>query len=80
MDYILLDLFLPESSGLETLERINQVKSKARLIVVTGLYDEKIAASVLEKGADFFVSKDHSDLNALVRVLRDYVEFQKKSN
>jgi DNA-binding NarL/FixJ family response regulator len=77
MDFILLDLVLPDASGLETIGKINEVDSKTPLVVLTGFYDETLKAQALEKGANFFVSKDRSDVNALVKALRDYVEFQR---
>ena len=73
MSFILLDLSLPEASGLETLVRIREVDAETPVIVLTGSTDGELASKSLESGANFFVSKGPSELNSLVRTLRDYV-------
>ena len=40
-DLVLLDLFLPDSKGIETLKEISTVDSRASLIVLTGANDER---------------------------------------
>jgi len=79
VNFILLDLSLPETTGLETLARIRAVDAGTPVIVLTGSPDGGLADRTLENGADFFVSKGPSEVNSLVRALRDYVEFQSRA-
>jgi len=53
-DIILLDLSLPDSSGFETLEKINQVSHTIPIIVLTGLDDEEVGIKAVHRGAQDF--------------------------
>ena len=46
-DLVLLDLSLPDSFGLETLENANEVAPEIPIIVLTGRNDEDFAADVI---------------------------------
>lgn len=56
-DVILLDLVLPEMSGLELLRQYRREGGKARVIVVTGAWEERIKGAVFSLGADYVMSK-----------------------
>ena len=77
MDLILLDLSLPGTSGLETLEKIRAASSKAPLIVWTGSYDPGLSFTAIKKGALFCFSKDSASMSGLVRALQACSEYQK---
>ena len=47
---ILLNLGLPDSQGLETLTKIQEVKRKIPIVVMTGL-DENVGLQAVKKGA-----------------------------
>ena len=47
----MIDLFLPDSSGIETLEKLIQAAPLAPILVLTGVEDERIAAQVARLGA-----------------------------
>lgn len=56
-DVLLLDLNLPDSSGFETLEKVNSLYSKIPVIILTGLDDEKLAREAVSQGAQDYVDK-----------------------
>ncbi len=70
VDAVLLDLTLPDSEGLRTLERFQNDVPDVPVIVLTGLDDDEIAAEAVRRGAQDFLVK--SDLNAsiLIRSVR----------
>jgi signal transduction histidine kinase len=74
-DLVLLDLGLPESSGLETLDRYNEAIETSELrpvpvIVLTGLKDDAAAVEAIERGAQDYLVKDNVDENVLHRTIR----------
>lgn len=71
IDVVLLDLGLPESSGLETVERLFVSASRVPpLVVLSGLEDEGVAVQALQSGAQDYLVKGRVDSAALVRALR----------
>lgn len=72
IDVILLDLFLPDSRGLDTLRKIQVQEPKPSLPVVlmTGLDDEKLAVKALDAGAQDYIAKGQYTGPLLFRVLR----------
>ena len=77
VDLILLDLSLPGTSGLETLEKVRAASSKSPLIVWTGSYDPSLSLTAIKKGALFCFSKDTSSMSGLVKALQACSEFKK---
>lgn len=57
VDIILLDLTLPDSSGLETFEKIHQVNEDIPVIVLTGLDDTNVALRAVKLGAQDYIIK-----------------------
>lgn len=66
-DLILLDLFLPDSSGLSTLKSIREAASHIPTIVLTGLSDSDTAMRALKEGAQDFLVKDGLEGKLLIR-------------
>lgn len=69
-DVILLDLGLPESEGLETLERAREFTTSEPIIVLTGIDDRETAMEAIERGAQDYLPKGQLDGDRLVRALR----------
>jgi signal transduction histidine kinase len=70
-DVVLLDLGLPESTGLHTLERLlAQVTQVPTLVVLSGLTDEDVAIKALRSGAQDYLVKGQVDTPLLVRAIR----------
>ncbi|HUY01435.1 MAG TPA: ATP-binding protein [Candidatus Deferrimicrobium sp.] len=56
-DLILLDLGLPDSQGLDTFKKIYTLSPKQPIIVLTGLYDERVGRKAVSDGAQDFLIK-----------------------
>lgn len=69
-DIVLLDLGLPKSSGLETLERANDQIDDVPIIVLTGMDDRQTAMEAIERGAQDYLPKAELNGDRLVRSLR----------
>jgi DNA-binding response OmpR family regulator len=70
-DLVLLDLGLPDSSGLETYDKVSEVVSDIPIVILTGLDDEEIAVGAVKKGAQDYLVKGEVDNRTLLRSL-DY--------
>jgi PAS domain S-box-containing protein len=73
-DALLLDLGLPGSQGLETLEQILTVASHLPIVVFTGLADEALGIRAVQKGSQDYLVKDQVNSHLLVRSLRYSIE------
>ena len=70
-DVVLLDLGLPESTGLETLQRLLSHGEKVpTLVVLSGLTDEEVAVQALQSGAQDYLVKGQVDSSLLIRAIR----------
>ena len=67
-DAILLDINLPDSSGISTLDRLRQVRPDVPIIMVTGNADEELARETLSHGAFDYVIKPFN-IDRLTHVL-----------
>lgn len=73
-DVVLLDLSLPDSNGLATVEQVTVAAPGVPIVVMTGLEDEAMALQAVRKGAQDFLIKGHADGLLLSRALRYAVE------
>ena len=77
-DIILLDLGVPDSQGLATLDRIAEVLSRAPvLIVLTGNDDDELAHEALKRGAQDYLVKGQVTPELMRRSLRYAIERHK---
>ncbi|MGH7409859.1 MAG: PAS domain S-box protein [Candidatus Methylomirabilis sp.] len=67
---ILLDLGLPDSQGLNTLDSIRTAAPSLPIIVVTGLDDEAVAVQAIQSGAQDYLVKGHLGKGLLERAIR----------
>src|SRR5207244_8635986 len=74
IEVVLLDLSLPDSSGLETLDKIQAQTADVPIIVLTGHEDERMAIHAVRKGAQDYLIKGRSDGFGLVRVIQYAIE------
>ena len=68
-DIVLLDLMLPDSDGLETVQRVREINPHIPIVVLTGLDDEQAGLSTIEKGATDYLIKGQSLDKMLVRTI-----------
>ena len=73
-DVILLDLSLPDSSGLETVNRMQTAASRTPMVVLSGQEDEEVALQALHLGAQDYLIKGQGDGNLMARSIRYAVE------
>ncbi len=76
-DLVLLDLGLPDSSGLETYEKVSKMIPDIPVVVLTGLDDEEIAVGAVKKGAQDYLIKGDVDNRTLLRSLNYAIERSK---
>ncbi len=73
-DAIVLDLSLPDCTGLDTLHRVEDQTSKVPIVVLTGLGDQTAAIQAVDAGAQDYILKDQLSGQLLVRAIRYAVE------
>ncbi|QDV81826.1 protein kinase domain-containing protein [Stieleria magnilauensis] len=69
VDLVFLDLTLPDSAGVATVERFRSEHSEVPIVVLTGLSDEQVAEACVNAGATDFISKDELTAHQLERVI-----------
>ena len=74
VDIILLDLGLPDASGLDAVQRAQYAAPGVPLVVLTGFDDESLAAQALQAGAQDYLIKGQIEVQALPRALRYAIE------
>ncbi len=88
---VIADLWLPDSSGIETVQNLKQVTPNTPVVVLTGVDDEEIGLSAIRNGASDYLVKDlplkvllvrtiryaleHSNVEKEVKALRQQLEF-----
>jgi sigma-B regulation protein RsbU (phosphoserine phosphatase) len=77
IDVVLLDLSLPDSTGLETFTRLHEAFPAVAAVVLSGLNDESVAVNAVQSGAQDYLVKGLVDGTALLRSMRYAVERQK---
>lgn len=76
-DAILLDLMLPDSEGIETVQRMRAAAPNVPLVVVTGMASEAMAIEAARHGAQDYLLKNEIDGATLVRAVRCAVEHER---
>jgi len=69
-DVVLLDLNLPDSSGLDTFTSLRTHVPDVPVVLLTGNDDDAVAMRAVEEGAQDYLVKDRLDSDTLVRALR----------
>jgi diguanylate cyclase (GGDEF)-like protein/PAS domain S-box-containing protein len=77
VDVVLLDLTLPDSSGLDTLSATAAAAGAVPILVLTGFDDEELARQALGAGAQDYLPKGDVDGHSLARALRHAIERQR---
>ncbi|UYF99728.1 diguanylate cyclase [Halomonas sp. GD1P12] len=69
-DVILLDLSLPDTSGIQTVLTCKQTVGAIPIVVLTGYDDAEFSLQVLEAGAQDYLIKGNIDADSLNRAIR----------
>lgn len=69
-DVVLLDLSLPDSFGLETVSRMQEVAPRLPIVIMTGHDDPVFAAKALEAGAQDYLVKSDDPSRTVSRAIR----------
>lgn len=73
-DIILLDLSLPDSTGIATVEKLLPAADGVPVIVLTGHDDDAVGRAAVHAGAEDFLVKDRTDAAALGRCIHYAIE------
>lgn len=76
-DIVLLDMNLPDSSGLSTVTRLQDVAANTPIIVLTGISDESFGVDSVKSGAQDYLIKGDIDGRVLKRAMFYAVERHK---
>ena len=76
-DVVLLDLNLPDSRGIDSVQKARNANSHAAIVVLTGLDDEEIGLAAIQKGASDYLVKSKYLGTLLVRTIRYSLERKK---
>jgi signal transduction histidine kinase len=76
-DIVLLDLGLPESSGIETLRKFLSVHDQTAVVVVTGLDDFETSITAIETGAQDYIIKGQYQPFMIVKTIKFAIERKK---
>jgi signal transduction histidine kinase len=74
VDLILLDLTLPDSSGIETFIRVIEAAPDVPIVVMSGINDVALAIETVQLGAQDYLVKGHVDSHLLVRSIQYALE------
>jgi diguanylate cyclase (GGDEF)-like protein/PAS domain S-box-containing protein len=71
---ILVDLFLPDSNGIETFDRLFQAAPQIPMLILTAAEDEDIAKLAVQHGAHEYLLKDRLDPYLLPKTVCSMIE------
>lgn len=77
IDAVLLDLYLPNSQGMETFFRVRSRAGNIPILLLTGLSDEDLAIRAVREGAQDYLVKGQVNGNLLVRAVNYAIERQR---
>lgn len=77
-DLIVLDLSLPDSSGLETFERVHEAASDVPIVILSGQEMTELAVQAVRCGAQDVLSKERNDDLQLLRSLKFAIERKRR--
>ena len=59
-DVILLDLLMPEMSGIELLKQIKQLDIKSKIFILSGYVSDEVIQEAMDEGAAGYITKPSS--------------------
>jgi diguanylate cyclase len=79
-DCVLLDLGLPDASGIDNVQRVRDANRGQTVVIMTGLDSEEAALGTLQRGAQDYLVKGRYDGHFILRVIRRAIERNKVLN
>jgi signal transduction histidine kinase len=73
-DCVLLDIFLPGTSGIEVLEQLKTLDIHAPVIMLTGFGSENLAVAAMKAGAKDYMPKVNVNPQSISRSIRNVVD------
>jgi len=73
-DVILLDMNLPDSSGISTIQHLNSLTPQVPIVVLTGMHDEQLAHLSASYGAQDYIIKSECTGPLLKRIMHFAME------
>lgn len=77
INLVILDLSLPDSSGLQSYESVNEYAGSIPIIVLTGLIDMEVALETMASGAQDYLIKGEFDEKLLDKSMQYSIERKK---
>ncbi len=77
VDIILLDLSLPDSTGIQSVNIIHKRAPEKALVVLTGTNNEELGFKAVQLGAQDFLVKDFCEGGVLLKTIRYAIERQR---
>jgi len=74
VDAVLVDLFLPDSRGIETFERLCKAANDIPILVLSTVRNEDTAKLAVQRGAQDYLLKNQLDGHVLTKALRSMIE------
>jgi predicted DNA binding protein/FixJ family two-component response regulator len=74
VDVVLLDLGLPDSAGLPTLDRVVEATEFTPIVVLTGLDDRQLGVQAIQRGAHDYLVKDDVTEAVLIHSIQYAIE------
>jgi diguanylate cyclase (GGDEF)-like protein/PAS domain S-box-containing protein len=71
---VLLDLFLPDSAGMETFDRLFHAAPQIPILILTAVQDEDTAKLAVQRGAQEYLLSDRLDAYLLPKAVRSMME------
>lgn len=73
-DIVLLDLSLPDSTGVDTFRRMNAAAPSVPIVILSGVSDVTMAIETVQEGAQDYLVKGHVDTHLLLRSIQYAIE------
>jgi len=75
-DIVLLDIFMPDCNGIDTLRQLKQIKPQLPVLILSGFSEQQYAINLLRAGAGGYIAKESAP-EQLVTTIRTVVQGRK---
>ena len=70
---VILDLSLPDSHGIETVDRVSMSAPGVPILILSGSEEEETAKRAMQRGAQDYLPKSHLDSYSLPRAVQTVI-------